>query len=145
MAIDGPELMIEMGLPEAARWQKALLKKPPTLAEKLGVSSQDPAYVSGAYEDAPLQDALADATVNEPQQASILIAVLTEVPDLEAASNLALAHPDKHVWMINPKGKAATVGDTMIRTHMRGRGFIDSKTSAVSDQLTATRYRLRAK
>lgn len=33
--------------------------------------------------------------------------------------------------------------DTMVRTHMRALGFIDSKTSAVSDQLTTTRYRLR--
>ena len=74
-----------------------------------------------------------------------LLAVLIDEPDLHAASDLALAHPNKHIWMVHRKGKAAIVGDTAIRTHMRGLGFIDSKTSAVSDQLTTTRYRLRAK
>ena len=56
---------------------------------------------------------------------------------------LALANPDKHIWMVHQKGKHAAVGDTAVRTHMRGLGFIDSKTSAISDQLTTTRYRLR--
>ncbi len=142
---DGPELIMELGEVEAGRWQKALLKKPPTLAEKLGISAQTPAFVQGDYDDVPLARALAGATVKTPDDAAILLAVLMEEPDLQAASDLALTYPDKHIWMVHRKGKAAVVGDTMIRTHMRGLGFIDSKTSAISDQLTTTRYRLRAK
>ena len=141
---DGSELLMEFGEIEANRWQKALLKKPPTLAEKLGVSAEAPAFVHGAFDDVPLAEALVDATVETPGEAAILLAVLIAEQDLQAASDLALAHPGKHIWMVHRKGKAI-VGDTMIRMHMRGLGFIDSKTSAVSDQLTATRYRLRAK
>lgn len=142
---DGPELVMEFGQTEAARWQKALLKKPPTLAEKLGVSAQTPAFVQGTFADAPLEEALTGATVAKPSDAGILVAVLIDEADLQKASDLAFANPDKHIWMVHRKGKAAVVGDTMIRTHMRGLGFIDSKTSAISDQLTTTRYRLRAK
>lgn len=142
---DGPELLMEFGALDAARWQKALLKKPPTLAEKLGVSVKTPAYVFGSFTDEPLEAALVGATVTDPDGAALLVAVLLEEAALEQASTLALAYPDKHIWMVHGKGKAAVVGDTTIRTHMRGLGFIDSKTSAVSDQLTTTRYRLRAK
>lgn len=142
---DGPELLMEFGAVEARRWQKALLKKPPTLAEKLGVSPEVPVFVLGSYDDVPLAEALAGVTVGTPDQAAILLAVLMEEPDLQAASDLALAYPGKHIWMVHRKGKAAVVGDTMVRAHMRGLGFADSKTSAVSDQLTTTRYRLRAK
>ncbi|MEO1640581.1 MAG: hypothetical protein AAFU41_15170 [Pseudomonadota bacterium] len=142
---DGPDLLLEFGAIEAQRWQKAILKKPPTLAEKLGVSVEVPAYVLGDFDDEPLAAALAGARVADPAEAGILLAILMEEPDLQAAADLALAHPDKHIWMVHRKGKAAVVGDTMVRTHMRGLGFVDSKTSAVSDQLTTTRYRLRAK
>lgn len=141
---DGPTLVMEFGTTDATRWQTALLKKPPTLAEKLGVSAENPAFVQGVCADEPLETALAGATVADVQDAAILIAILLEEADLQAASDLALAHPGKHIWMVHRKGKAAVVGDTMIRTHMRGLGFIDSKTSAVSDQLTTTRYRLRS-
>ncbi|MDX8347074.1 hypothetical protein SLH49_03660 [Cognatiyoonia sp. IB215446] len=141
----GSELFMEFSAKDAGLWQKALLKKPPTLAEKLGVSAEKPAFVLGAVDDAPLAEALAGATVSAVDAAPILLAIVMTPPDLEEAADLALAHPDRHIWMVYRKGKVAEVGDTLIRTHMRDRGFIDSKTSAVSDQLTATRYRLRAK
>lgn len=140
---NGPELVMEFGEVEAMRWRKALLKMPPTLAEKLGISADVPAFVMGDFTDEPLETAFVGATVNNAKDAMILIAILMEEAALHHASTLALAHLDKHIWMVHRKGKAAVVGDTMIRGHMRGLGFIDSKTSAVSDQLTATRYRLR--
>lgn len=140
----GPELIMEFGAVEAARWRQAILKKPPTLAEKLGISTDAPALVLGDIDDAPLAEALRGAVVPDPAQAAILLAVLMDLSDLEAASALALAHPAKHIWMVYRKGKQAVVGDTVVRSHMRGLGFIDSKSSAVSDQLTTTRYRLRA-
>ena len=142
---DGPELVIEFGVTEAVRWQKALLKKPPTLAEKLGVSAEAPAFVLGDLNDEALEAALIGATVDDVEGSAVLLAILMDEADLRRSSDLAIANPEKHIWMVHRKGKAAVVGDTMIRTHMRGLGFIDSKTSAVSDHLTTTRYRLRAK
>ncbi len=145
VATDGATLIMEFGAADATRWQKALLKTPPTLAQKLGVSVDSPAFVQGILSDAPLKEALLGATVSKVRDAAVLVAIVMDEPDLQAGSDLALANADKHIWMVHRKGKAAAVGDTMIRTHMRALGFIDSKTSAVSDQLTTTRYRLRAK
>lgn len=141
----GLDLVIEMTADGARRWQKAILKKPPTLREKMGVSAETPAFVQGDFSDEPLEHALAGATVGGPDAAALLIAVVFDEAGLKAASDLAHAHPAKHIWMIHRKGKGAVIGDTMIRTNMRAKGFIDSKTSAVSDQLTGTRYRLRPK
>ena len=139
----GEDLLLEFGADDAAKWQKALLKKPPTLAEKLGVSSQMQAFVLGSYEDRTLAQALEGATVAAPADAVILMAVILSEGDLARASDLALLHTDKHLWTVYRKGKTAVVGDTQVRAHMRGLGFIDSKSCAVSGTLTATRYRLR--
>ncbi len=142
---NGPELLMEFAAVEAARWQKALLKKPPTLAEKLGVSVQSPGFVLGDYDDAVLADVLHGVVVSDVTAAALLLAVVMDENGLVAASDLALTVADKHIWMLYRKGKAAVVGDKAVRAHMRGLGFIDSKSCAVSDQLTATRYRLRAR
>ncbi len=145
VATDAGDLLMEFAQVEAARWQKALLKTPPTLAQKLGVSPEAPVFVQGQLDDPALAEALAGAVVDDVAQAALLLAVILVDADLVTASELALAHPGKHIWMVYRKGKAAVVGDTAVRTQMRALGFVDSKSCAVSDQLTATRYRLRDK
>jgi hypothetical protein len=91
---------------------KGLLKPPPTLAEKLGISATEPAYLLGAVDDAPLMDAIAGARAATPDAAAILIAILLDPADLPSAAILALDHPDKHIWMVHQKGKHAAAGDT---------------------------------
>ena len=44
------------------------------------------------------------------------------------------------VWVVHGKGPDADQSDALVRIAMRGRGYVDNKTSAVSDKLTATRY-----
>lgn len=64
----------------------------------------------------------------------------------EGALNAALAASagsTAPVWIIHGKGKAAIFGEGPVRTLMRERGFIDTKVSAVSDSLSATRYAKR--
>lgn len=138
-------LLMEFSAKDAGLWQKALLKTPPSLAEKLGVSAGKPVFVQGTVDDATLAAALAGAVVSAPDDAAILVAIILTRADLEAASRLGMAHAGRHIWMVHRKGKVAEVGASVIRAYMRDAGFIDSKTSAISDQLTATRYRLRAK
>jgi hypothetical protein len=91
-----------------------------------------------------LQDALSGAVVDDGGQAALLLAIVLDEAALEGAAQCAKTYPDKHIWMLYRKGKTAQVNGTQVRTHMRDLGFIDSKSSAVSDQLTATRYRLRS-
>jgi len=141
MAATEPFLM-EFGAKDAAAWHKALLKSPPTLAEKLGVSPRTPAFVTGDTSDETLTQALHGNISPSPNTAAILIAIAHTPQAVEAALSLAQAHPDKHLWFICRKGKT-DVGSTYIRTTARAAGLIDSKSCAVSDTLTATRYRMR--
>ncbi|UQE75087.1 hypothetical protein MYK68_00080 [Gordonia sp. PP30] len=140
--VNGEPLVLILGEPEAGRWAEALLKAPPTLAEKLGISAATPALVLGVADDA-LRAALAGAETEMVGEASALVAVLHDATDLDAAVAVAETVPDLPVWFVYPKGTSGPIGGETVRAHLRERGYIDSKTSAVSDRFTATRYRRR--
>ena len=140
-AADEP-LVMEFGAKDALAWQKALLKAPPTLAEKLGLAPKSPAFVTGDTSDEALATALTGNTTTTAGTATLLIAVTHTHDEVQAAIALAQSHRDKHLWFICRKGKT-DVGSTFIRTSARAAGLIDSKSCAVSDVLTATRYRMR--
>ena len=72
--------------------------------------------------------------------ARMLVAVLSNASELP---RMAEFHADmicNTVWVVHGKGKDADPSDTLVRIAMRGWGYVDNKTSAVSDTLTATRY-----
>ncbi|MEZ5212210.1 hypothetical protein [Gordonia sp. (in: high G+C Gram-positive bacteria)] len=140
--VNGEPLVLILGEPEAGRWAEALLKAPPTLAEKLGISAATPALVLGVADDA-LRAALAGAETEMVGEASALVAVLHDATDLDAAVAVAETVPDLPVWFVYPKGTSGPIGGETVRARLRERGYIDSKTSAVSDRFTATRYRRR--
>ncbi len=140
LGTDRGPLVLELGEVEAARWLAALQKPLPTLAEKLGVSPACLAFVLGRVEDAELEVALRGAVCADLPSAGVLVAILAVPGDLEAASALAMSAPDLAVWCVYPKGRGSAVTDSMVRSTFRARGYIDSKSCAVSEALTATRY-----
>ena len=136
----GP-LRADLGAAQAAAWAKALAKPPPTLAQKLGVSQQTPARAMTPLTDAALLAACADATVPDAAMG------IAELPDLAALQAL-LAQMNtpglSAVWCVTRKGKAAPFPESTLREALRGAGWIDTKTAAVSAELTATRFNRRA-
>ncbi len=135
----GP-LILELGEAEAARWLAALQKPVPTLADKLGVSPASLAFVAGEVADAALAAALLGAVTGDLAQAGVLLVVLAGASDLEAAFDLAASAPALGVWCVYPKGRASAVTDAIVREYFRKRWYVDSKSCAVSEVLTATRY-----
>jgi len=146
----GETLMLDFGAADAShgtggdaaarRWRTALLTPAPSLASKLGVDAEHPAYVVGALDDAELQRALAGATVADPAGAGSIVAVIEDDAGMSAAVELSAALPALPLWCVYPKGSAAAVTGAEVREELRARGYIDTKSSAVSDRLTATRY-----
>lgn len=128
---------------EAARWAKALTTPPPSLASKLGVGPDKPALVLGSVDVAVLALALAGATTFDAGAASVVLATIGSAEDLDRA-RVAAEACGLALWCVYPKGKAVNFGDAAIRTSMRAAGWIDTKVSAVSERLTATRYVKRA-
>ena len=140
----GP-LVLELGAVEAARWLAALQKPAPSLAQKLGLGAGRLAFVLGRVEEAVLAEALAGASTPVLADAGLLVAVLDTPGDLAAAYGLAQSAPHLMIWCLYPKGRAsavtdASITDATVRGYFRERGYIDSKSCAVSESLTATRY-----
>jgi hypothetical protein len=132
-----------LGEKEAGRWLKKLQTPPSTLAAKLGVSAENPALLIGPTQGA-LDEALAGGITTNMREARMLVAVLSNPSELP---RMAEFHADmicKTVWVVHPKGTDASPSDAEVRTAMRGWGYVDNKTSAVSEKLTATRYVLTA-
>ena len=149
--VDGDDLVLDtargplvatVGAGVAERLRTALLRPVPTLVEKLGVSATARAGCLWPVTDGVLAAALAGLTA-PVAEASLLVA---EVLDAQALERLMAALPGlagRHVWCVNAKGPRVVLPEAQIRAALRGAGWIDSKTTAVSDAVSATRYGLR--
>lgn len=148
LAVDGGDLVgqaeqgpfrLGLGAGEALKW-KAMLEKPlPTLAEKMGLSPGLAVWTFGALDAAELGEALAGVERAEPDLAAQGIARVDGPEAMEVVAALA----PSPVWIIHGKGKTTAFGDTAVRAAMRAGGWIDVKSCAVSETLSATRYRRR--
>jgi hypothetical protein len=129
---------------QAAKWLAKLTTAPPTLAQKLGVDAGHKALVWGFVGETALNEALFNAVTTDPTQAALSIAVTRMPPELNAAlAELTQRLPHAPIWIVYPKGAKSSLPESAVRSHMRALNFIDSKSCAVSDTLTATRFSLR--
>ncbi len=137
---DGAPLILTLGATEAAAWVRALDRPVPGLAAKLGVSAAMRAWVIGGPAPEEVSVALAGLEVLGPAGAALIVAVLTGPDDLAKALAEGQA-TGLRVWCVHGKGKRAAVTDDAVRTAFRAAGWMDIKTSAVSEAFTATLYR----
>lgn len=152
LRVDGEDLRFDagdeavalaLGDKEAGKWLKKLQTPPPTLAAKLGVSAENPALLIGPTVgtlDPALAEALAGGLTTNVREARMLVAVLSKPSELVRMADFHADMICKTVWVVHPKGPGASPSDAEVRAELRGRGYVDNKTSAVSDALTATRY-----
>ena len=138
---DGETVRLQLGAAEAGRWLLKIQTPPPSLAAKLGLGPAAPVWLFGPADDAALAQALAGATTNDPAAATQMLAVVLSAADLEAALQVHAGLACPGLWLVHAKGRGAALGDTAIRAQLRERGYADNKTCAVSDSLTATRWR----
>jgi hypothetical protein len=148
LTVDGGDLVgqaeqgpfrLGLGAGEALKW-KAMLEKPlPTLAEKMGLSPGMAVWTFGTLDGAGLESALSGIASVEPSEAAQGIARIEGPEAMEAVAAVA----PSPVWIIHGKGKGAVFGDNAVRAAMRAEGWIDVKSCAVSETLSATRYKRR--
>ncbi|CAL4866908.1 hypothetical protein MMA231_01154 [Asticcacaulis sp. MM231] len=140
------DLSYALALPagQASKWLKKLTTAPPTLAAKLGIDSDHRAFVTGHVDDAALEEALLDAVTTDPLQAAVSVIIARAPDELSAAlAEVTQRLPHAPIWVVYPKGPKSPLPDSTVRTHMHALNLIDTKSSAVSDRLTATRFSLR--
>jgi len=126
----------------APTWAKKILAPAPSLASKLGIGHANLAHVIGTVTDPALAETL-EGHRTDAATAKLSIAIVGAVIELDAALTRHRALPDgSPIWVIHGKGPGAAFGGNAVRSHMRAQGYRDSKSSAVSDALSATRYAL---
>jgi hypothetical protein len=137
----GETIALDLGAARATLWQRKLTTPPPSLAAKLGIGPETKAWVIGAVTDPTLAAALHGATADDPASARSSLAVVTSDAELSAALEAHSAlPPGAPIWIVYGKGRQAVLGETAVRGSMRAHGYIDSKVSAVSETLSATRF-----
>ena len=133
----GSAVRLELGAGPAEAWLRALLTPPPSLRDKLGLGAGDRALVVGPCDDPALVAAVEGATTTVLAEAVLVIACVDNADDLARACETGGGLP---LWTVYPKGRSAQFGDPQVRTLLRAAGWRDTKTCAVSAQLSATRY-----
>jgi hypothetical protein len=136
---DDEAVIVTMPQAEAARWVAAIRKPPPSLRDKLGIAADRTVHVIGPLTDSVLQAAVTGSTTSDPAAAALLLTELTDLAGLDPAARAATG-TGLAVWCVYPKGAGAVPAAAEVREAMRAAGLIDTKTCAVSDRLTATRY-----
>lgn len=131
---------LHLGATVAQSWAAAIAKPPPSLRAKLGLGTQARALLMGEIADEVLAEATQGALVTNGAAAQMMIAIIDGPDDLAKAQRIHASFPALPLWTVYPKGRDVAFGDTAIRTDLRGAGFRDTKSCAVSDTLTATRY-----
>ena len=140
----GEKFALELGNQDASRWLTILMRPAPTLADKLGLKGNAKAYVIGSLDDEVLLEALAGHQIDSARLADICIALVKTKEQLDAAAAAHQAASTSSFWIAYPKGNKAGLSESVVRETMRSRGYMDTKVSAVSEQLTATRYNRQA-
>lgn len=133
----GEAFSLDLGPKAAAAWAKALASQPPSLRAKLGLDKGAKALLVGACHDPALLEALESTLAETADEAAMIIALINGPEDLARAQAACGSLP---LWSVYPKGKATEFGDTAIRLALRSAGWRDTKSCAVSERLTATRY-----
>ena len=142
-------MRLHLGARAAEAWRKAITTPPRSLRAKLGLDKGERALLIGSFDDDALAEALDGALVEDGAAAGMMIACIGGPDDLIATQTIHGAHPGLALWAIYPglalwaiypKGRGVTFGESKVRAALRAKGFRDTKSCAVSERLTATRY-----
>lgn len=137
---NGESVWLHLGATVATAWVKAIATPPPSLKAKLGLAKGARVLCVGVLDDPFLEQAATGSQTEVIDEADMIIARIERASDLQAALAVHATRPSLPLWVVYPKGAGMPFGDRHIRDTLRAAGFIDSKSCAVSDRLTATRY-----
>jgi hypothetical protein len=140
--IEGEPVALSLGTEMAAKWAEALLKPPPTLAKKLGVTSETTVWMIGPTDDDALRAALAEAKSVSRRSGDLILARIDTPAELHsalmrAADQLSAGTP---IWFIYRKGPGHALNENFVRTTALATGIVDTKVASVSPVFSALRF-----
>jgi len=150
IAVDGDNLTfcvgadkvaLTLGAAQARSWAKKLTTAPPTLASKLGISSDSQLLLIGESDSEELNSALAGAATRSSTIPGLIVACAHTRAELDQALHRATAYSSKPpIWIVYPKGAGTPLPESVIRNTLRSQGFIDTKVASVDATYTALRF-----
>ncbi len=140
--INHEPVALQLGPSIAAKWADALLKPPPSLAKKIGITSETTVRTIGAMDDATLKAALKEAGSVSKSKGDLILARVDTPADLKtalakAAGQLATGTP---IWFVYRKGPGHPLNENEVRATALATGIVDTKIAAVSQELSALRF-----
>jgi hypothetical protein len=136
------KVSLRLGSATANQWLNAILKPPPTLAQKLGIGRDSVVRVCGVVRSDELRIALAEAGRAWHQTPHMFLTSVESRESLLKALDDSLEFLDGGVpiWVVYPKGVGSSLGETEVRETLRQYGLRDTKVASVSSTLTALRF-----
>ncbi len=84
-SFEGDSIRLQLGSAMAAKWAEAIVKPPPSLAKKLGISGESTVRMIGPVDDTALKAALAEAKTVSQGKGDLILARVDTPADLKAA------------------------------------------------------------
>jgi hypothetical protein len=137
---EGDQVQLHLGAEAAGRWAEAIAKPKPTLASKLGISSETKLLVLGDVQSRELSEAIAQGAVAGKKEPDLVFICINERSDLALYNKNALHAP---LWIVYPKGAGSGLKESALREFFRSQGLVDTKVASVSAKLTALRFNPR--
>jgi hypothetical protein len=131
-----------LGTDLAEKWAAVIVTPPPSLAKKMGITSEMSVELTGNADDQALEEALAQAKAITSRGGDLIVARVNTPQQLSRvlkskAVPLANRIP---VWIVYPKGRGHALNEQDVRSLCLAAGLVDHKVTAVSDTLTALRF-----
>jgi hypothetical protein len=139
---EGESVALQLGNGMAAKWVDALLKPPPTLAKKLGITPETTVRMIGVADDVALKSALAEAKDVSQRKGELILARVNTPSELHSALNKAADQLKAGVpiWFIYRKGPGHPLNENRVRETALATGIVDTKIAAVSAEFSALRF-----
>lgn len=144
---NGETVALDVGSDIAAKWVKALLTPPPSLAKKLGITAETIVRTIGEVDDVALEKAISEAKNVTTRSGDLIVARVDTPSELTAALKKSAGDLNRGVpiWFIYPKGPGHALSEHIVRSTALATGIVDTKVAAVSATLTALRFVKRKK
>jgi hypothetical protein len=141
-AFGADDVKLALGEAMARKWAEAILKPPPTLAEKLGVLPGMKVQMLGKIDDEALNEALNAAQVVSRGAAQMIVARVNNAVELAGAfrKNIAALREGVPIWIVYRKGPGHDINESDVRGAGLAAGVVDVKVASVSPALTGLKF-----
>jgi hypothetical protein len=139
---DGAAVLLKLDPATAESWARKFLSPPPSLAKKLGITSESTIWMIGDVDDVALKAVLGEARAVAEKGADVILARVNTQADLQRAFKSAAGKTRAGVpiWIVYRKGPGHAISEADVRSAGLAAGIVDVKVASVSPALTGLKF-----